>query len=288
VQEKIQQYHLHKDDHSKLHFEIKVILPHLKKHPNHVFKAHRHSFFQFIWFQKKGSHFVDYELIDHPANVLFLLNKNQVHYFCDHSENAGLLYHFDELFLHQGNDEYRQRIEFQLFSEIGKPYLVLDNPTTKLLEYTTKLLQKEIADKKYSYREMIFSQMQSIVLAVDRLKFYEDGAMNKIQANQALASQFKRLIEENMDQFLNLETYATQLGISTKKLSAISTEYFLDPPAKFISKRKVLEAKRLLSNIDISIKEVAYKLGFDQPTYFTKYFKKHTGLTPKAFIKQLP
>ncbi len=288
MQEKIHQYHLHKDDSSKLHFEIKDIHTHLEKYPTHVYKAHRHSFFQFIWFKKAGKHFVDYELIDHPANAFFLLNRNQVHYFYDDVDNEGLLYHFDELFLHRGKDEYRRKIEFQLFSEVGKPYIVLDELTINFLELTTKYLQKEIADKKYSYREMIFSQMQSIVLAIDRLKYYERGAVNTLDANQALAIRFKQHVETNIDQFLTLLDYATHLGISTKKLSAISKEYFLKSPAKFISSRKILEAKRLLSNVDISIKEVAYKLGFDQPTYFTKYFKKHTGFTPKAFVKQLP
>jgi len=288
MQDKINQYHLHKDDYSKLHFEIKDAHTHLAKYSDHVYKAHRHTYFQFIWFKNEGRHYVDYELVDHPANALFLLNKNQVHYFHPHADNDGLLYHFDEIFLHQGKDEYQQRVEFQLFSEVGKPYIGLDDATVKLLSTTTKLLKEEIETKKYNYRAMIFSQMQSIVLAIDRLKYYQEGVINNIDANQKLAIRFKQQVEKNINQFLSINEYATQLGVSTKKLSTISNKYLLASPAKFISNRKILEAKRLLSNVDVSIKEIAYHLGFDQPTYFTKYFKKHTGLTPKAFVKQIP
>ena len=62
-------------------------------------------------------------------------------------------------------------------------------------------------------------------------------------------------------------------------------DILLDTPANIIKGCKLLEAKRMLSNQNISIKEVAYALGFDDPTYFTKYFKKGTTYTPKEFQK---
>ena len=288
MRDKINEYHLHKDDHSKLHLEIRDAKPYLATYSEHVYKAHRHTFYQFIWFENAGSHFVDYEEITHPADSLFILNKNQVHYFCQKSDNSGLLYHFDEIFMNRGDDEFRQRIEFQLFNEVGSPFLILDTSTKKILKSMTDLLQKEIAVQKYNYRALIFSLMQTLVLAIDRLKTMQRGGEKEKNTHQEIAKNFKRYIEENMDQFLSLADYAGALHISIKKLTNISHEYFLMSPAKYIAYRKILEAKRLLSNVKISIKEVAYQLGFDQPTYFTKYFKKHTGLTPKEFIKSLP
>ncbi|WP_435264331.1 helix-turn-helix domain-containing protein [Tenacibaculum sp. nBUS_03] len=71
--------------------------------------------------------------------------------------------------------------------------------------------------------------------------------------------------------------------MSSKKLTTLTKQHTGLTPANLIKDIKILEAKRMLSNQDVSIKEVAYSLGFDQPTYFTKYFKKETQLTPKEF-----
>lgn len=66
----IKKYHLHKDDYSKLHFEIREASAYCEKNVAHCFKAHQHTFYQLIWFEQEGQHFVDYELIEHPANTL--------------------------------------------------------------------------------------------------------------------------------------------------------------------------------------------------------------------------
>jgi AraC family transcriptional activator of pobA len=99
--EEIKKYHLHKDDYLKLHFEINETMPYCQKNAAHCYKAHLHSFYQLIWFEEAGQHYVYYEVIEHPENALFFLNKRQVHYFCTDSKNEGTLFHFDEIFLDQ-------------------------------------------------------------------------------------------------------------------------------------------------------------------------------------------
>ena len=283
----IQEYHLHKDDINKLHFEIKDSRSHLKKYPNSVYRAHRHTFYQFIWFRTSGRHFVDYKEYQHPTNSFFLLNKNQVHYFNKDAPNDGVLYHFDEIFINRGNEDYRRRIEFQLFNEVGLPYVRLDEKTGQRLDYLTGMIQREINDRPHNYREMIFSLMQAFIVIIERLKHEQTGSSYKKSENLEIAINFKRLVLQNMDKFISLDEYADELGVSTRKLSEITNEYLSLSPSKYITHRKILEAQRLLSNTSISIKEVAYALGFDQATYFTKYFKKALGVTPKEFISEV-
>ena len=73
----------------------------LARHGVKAYQAHRHSFYQLIWFEKAGYHFIDYETFEHPANAFFFVDKGQVHYFCDESPNEGLLFQFNELFLYR-------------------------------------------------------------------------------------------------------------------------------------------------------------------------------------------
>ncbi len=285
----VKQYHLHKDDYSKLHFDINEASPYCQKNAEHCYKAHQHSFYQLIWFEKAGCHYVDYEYIDHPANVLFFLNKKQIHYFCDTSPNEGYLFHFDEVFLHKQDSSAENWIQYQLFNELGVPYVVLSEEQLVDFKFFTQLLQNEIQQKAYNYRTQIFHLFQTLLLKVERLKQEQHpDFVEKMDQNFMLAMNFKKAIETNIQESLSIDQYSQQLGVSSKKLTSLSKKYLKDTPSNIIHQRKILEAKRLLSNQKISIKEIAYSLGFDQPTYFTKYFKKHTGLTPKDFIKQLP
>lgn len=91
------------------------------------------------------------------------------------------------------------------------------------------------------------------------------------------------MIIDQIHQFHNIDFFAKSLQLSTKKLTQLSKIILHNTPAQVIKQTKVLEAKRNLSNTRISIKELVHLLGFEQATYFTKYFKKETGLTPKEF-----
>lgn len=286
--EKIKKYHLLKNDYSKLHFEVKAATPYCKINAEHCFKAHQHTFYQLLWFEKAGRHFVDYEVIEHPANSLFFLNKGQVHYFCEDSPNEGTLFHFDDLFLHKNLEKGDNWIQYKLFNELGPPFVILSEQHNNEFDYLRGLLQNEVEQQAYNYQNQVFHLFQTLLLKVERLKQHQQGNELTLDVNFMLAMQFKRLIESNFQEALSVQTYSKLLGVSSKKLTTITTAHLGNTPAAVIHQRKVLEAKRMLSNLQLSIKEVAYSLGFDQPTYFTKYFRKHTGFTPKQFIQRLP
>lgn len=280
----INQYHLHKDDDTKLHFQLKDAQSHIKNNVEHVYKPHRHTYYQMIWFKAAGQHYVDYELYHHPANSLFLLNKGQVHYFCDNARNEGQLLHFDEIFLLKGDQSYNNRIQYELFSEQAEPFLILNQESIEILEKITPLLQKEISTKKYGYREIIFNLLQIIVVQIERQKKIDFGSKKISNESLDIAMNFKTLVLKNIDRFISIEDYAKQMNVSSKKLTSVCKKYLESTPVNVIAQLKILEAKRRLSNSKTSIKEIAYDLGFDQATYFTKYFKKHTTITPKEFI----
>ena len=122
----IKQYHLHKDDYAKLHFEINDSKSYLKKNQIHASVPHRHSFYQIIWFKEAGRHYVDYETIDHEENTVFFINKNQIHYFCEDSPNNGYLFHFNDIFVNDCNNGLMERFSTSIFNEIGGNHLSLD------------------------------------------------------------------------------------------------------------------------------------------------------------------
>ncbi len=80
--------------------------------------------------------------------------------------------------------------------------------------------------------------------------------------------------------------YADLLAVAPKTLSKRFNRLRLSQPNDIIKDRILLEAKRLLAYASLSIKEIAYDLGYDDPAYFNRLFSNKTGQTPAAFRKQ--
>jgi len=96
---------------------------------------------------------------------------------------------------------------------------------------------------------------------------------------------FNLLVEDKYSQWHSLALYAEHFGISPKSLTK-KLNKFHKKPSQIIYDRIIIEAKRLLYFSDLSIKEIAYKLNFDDPSHFSKFFKTNSGQNPSEFLKQ--
>lgn len=279
----IESYDLHKDDYSKLHFEIYDALAYLKRNKEKATKPHRHNFFQLIYFRNKGRHYIDYEVIKHPGNTFFFLNKNQVHFFCPEASNEGSLIHFDEFFLEGSFPDFIKRFSISLFNGINRNYVFLSPTEAERIGRIISFIKEELLAKDYFYQEQVYHSFLSILFLIERNNKKQVGQGPVLEKDYALAIAFNDLVNRYVNKFMGIDEFAARLNINRKKLNAVSKKYFLTTPGNHIKQRKILEAKRMLANQQYSIKEIAYSTGFDQPTYFTKYFKKATGFTPKEF-----
>jgi AraC family transcriptional activator of pobA len=100
-------------------------------------------------------------------------------------------------------------------------------------------------------------------------------------------SEFTNLIEQDYMHHHQLTFYATKIGISTAHLNAVCREFIQRSALDLIHARIMLEAKRNLVYTSLTIKTVAEMLGFADPAYFTRFFKRQAGLSPKGFRQQL-
>ncbi len=283
----MEKYDLHKNDFSKLHFELKKISPYFLRNKQKASKPHRHSFYQLLWFRNSGKHYIDYEVIKHPANTLFLINKNQIHYFCADSSNEGFLFHFNDSFISNLNLDLLSRFTISIFNEIVEPYIILEDQNSRIIEDNAKRILTEFEEEKENYSHIILHQFLGLLYQIERIKNEQTPFKTDANSDFYKIVKFKQEVIKNIDEQLGLEEFASRLDISTKKLTALTKQYTSLTPGALIKELKILEAKRMLSHQDVSIKEIAYSLGFDQPTYFTKFFKKETKLTPKQFLQQV-
>lgn len=101
--------------------------------------------------------------------------------------------------------------------------------------------------------------------------------------HRELVTRFRELIENAFREGWSLTDYASALNISASRLRGACLSVTEQSPMQLVHARILLEAKRQLVYTSVSVSEIAYALGFDDPAYFTRFFSQRTGVSPRAF-----
>jgi AraC-like DNA-binding protein len=100
---------------------------------------------------------------------------------------------------------------------------------------------------------------------------------------QQMVEKIKFYMEENIDKEINIAGMARTLGLSISRLNSIFKTYTSMTPYHYFIQKKINKACRLLEQTDISVKETAFKLGFDDQYYFSRLFKQKTNIPPSRW-----
>lgn len=95
------------------------------------------------------------------------------------------------------------------------------------------------------------------------------------------------MVELNFAKNISVSEYASQLNITTHQLNAFVKATSGKTSTEIINERIILEAQQLLNFSQLSISQIADQLGFEDSSYFSRYFKKQVGLSPQDFKKQI-
>jgi AraC-like DNA-binding protein len=104
-----------------------------------------------------------------------------------------------------------------------------------------------------------------------------------VSQKQQLLTNFRRLIEQHFKTLRRPSEYAALLFITPNHLNALCQELMTRSAGEVIRDRILLEAKRLLTNADMTATQIAYELNFQDNSYFSRFFKKYVGVTPEHF-----
>ena len=248
-------------------------------------KLHRVNFYVIMIITAgQGYHTVDFEDYTYQEGVIFIIRKDQVHKFIRNNDTKGFLVVFTEDFiLNFLIDNYTQK-SFQLFNEImGSPKLEFDQSGFNDIVQLINHVEKEYVYIRDAHSLSILRSLLHILLAkIYRFKSGTDGTALRKKYVQEFVD-FQGLVEEKCFQTKKVMDYAQDMGISTKKLNMIVQSIVQKPAKLFIDEILILKIKRLLINSDLSIKEIAYIAGFEEPSNMFKFFKRYTRITPESF-----
>jgi AraC family transcriptional regulator, transcriptional activator of pobA len=288
---KIEQYHLHKDQPEKLQFEIYSLNDYLTKNIGHTEKPHIHSFYQIIWFTKgKGKHFVDFNEFEASDNKMFFISKNQIHYFDNYSSYEGVIIHFNESFLIDNENDIDIFLKYNIFNDFeSEPVFTIPSVAIENFTLLVSNLKNEILNPdNFAHKDFLKHLLKLFLISIQRL-----GKRNNCKnfsfnyQNNITLLKFKQALEINFKNVHSVKEYANILNISSKTLTNHTTEIALKTPLELINDRIILEAKRLLSHSSLNINEIGFQLGYEDPSYFVKFFKRQTKKSPSDFRKAI-
>lgn len=146
--------------------------------------------------------------------------------------------------------------------------------TTLLEEYTHENDAREM---------MLYSLLGVLLVWLNRQGTPSKVIEDKSERKRGVLRQFARLVESHYREHLSLSEYAQRLGVSTTHLNCLCREFHGASALSVLHQRLLLEAKRSLQYTSMTITQVSDYLGFSDVTYFSRFFRKRGGMTPKEF-----
>lgn len=288
----INEYHLNRHKPDRPQFALHDLNEYLTNNQCQAIKPHIHSFYQVIWFKKgTGKHSIDFMTYDVFDNAIFFVAPNQVHYFDEKTDYEGVLLHFDQLFLVQDQSPLDFFLNCNLFNNpYQQPSCCIGTGIDDILDKYVSQIKDELKNGETFGKEMILGNyLKSFLIQIQRRKNQFERVADPLspifEEKRMQLMKFINLIDENYKKGYSVAEYACLLHISSRSLSDLTQQQLNKTPSQMIQERIILEAQRLLLYSNLNINQVGYRLGFDDASYFVKYFKKHTGVSPSEFKK---
>jgi len=237
----------------------------------------RYDFYQLIWFEKVGgdrSYFLDFKEYTLDDNQLLLIFPGQIDRMDPH-DKEGYLFAIHNDILFSINQHINSHYLNGYFSNI---FLSPDRKTKEALEKIRGLLFEEY----HSRNRIMLMQIYMEALLFQIASLFEDTNVI-VNKSDLQVAQLMRLIDDNFISQRETNFYAEQCGVSIKRVNEMSLKGTGKTVKQHLQERLILEIKKEIRLNRKSLKEIAFDLGFNEPAYFTRFFKLHTMMTPTDF-----
>lgn len=239
-----------------------------------------------IIFCRKGTANIEIDLIPYEivANTQLIIIAGSIVHNISNSDDFKISY---ITFKHEVYDEATAQLEpsFTFFLK-EYPYVQLGEKRINKMNYLVEAMEDFYYEKTNCFRIKIFkNNIQSFLLDVyDKTRtLFKIDKSEEVGRREELFIKFIHLIHKYCPQQREVGFYAGKLYITSRYLSSI-TQNVADKSAKYIiDKHAIQRIKIMLKYSNMSIQDISYELNFPDQSFFSRYFKKHTGMSPLEY-----
>ena len=168
--------------------------------------------------------------------------------------------------------------EFPFFNISETNLIEVENDQLDKLKFYFSEIYENYKSTDNFQQEMVKANLQTILWLSN--KIYNYNRNEEQRGNDSITARYRHLVNENFKTISTVTEYANLLHITPNYLSQTIQSTLGINAKSLIDERLLLEADYLLSYTKLSIKEIGYKLNFDEPTHFNRFYKKNRGKTP--------
>jgi AraC family transcriptional activator of pobA len=242
---------------------------------------HRHDFnFVLAVERGKGQHAIDFVSYPVSGRSLFFLRPGRVHELLIEKGSAGYLMAFNADFYAPNSDVARK-----VFRKAGnKTHCVFGAVRFKKLLSILSLIFQEYTGRQERYNEAIKAALDLLFIEFVRQSSNTEDQDKKagVYAQERL-EEFQELLHKHVVECKQVANYAGMLHLSPYQLNSITKSTVGKTCSELIDEQILLEAKRHLLATSNQVSQIAFELGYEDVSYFIRFFRKHTGKTPESF-----
>lgn len=240
---------------------------------------HRHDFFYLLALQKGiGKHSIDFNPYTVCNHSVFFMRPGQVHELTLEVGSTGYLVAFDTNFYHPSNKE---SIQFLRKASSPNAY-TLKAAEFQKLQAILRYLFQEYTCQQEGHLEVIKANLGILFIELVRQHPRSLSKGSNPYAQEQL-EKLLELLETHIANHKQVSQYADMLHLSLYQLNAITKATLNKTCSELINEHIILEAKRYLLATSNQVNQIAYHLGYEDTSYFIRFFKKHTHYSPEAF-----
>ena len=268
-------------------FTIRKICDFGEEEIEHNFMPHLHDFYSIFWVESgeatHATEFVEYTL---KADTILFVPPGLKHRMYIDPSVQGTYILLNEEFIQYNQKNHVPLKEYRLFNNPDFKSLITVVPETKeKLKSITEFIFDELRVSDGYSQDIVLNLLHLFLLESRRIFDQQNqaGIEKPTESPDSTIIQFKLLIEKNYQIQKNVSSYAEMLNMNPSCLNEVAKRTTGITAGELIRNRVIDETKKLLYSSSMSGKEIAFELGFDDPAYFSRFFKKYTGTTLKEF-----